>query len=682
MQVQALVALPLLASAAAATIAIPPTIKLTQAEQVSVPSIAAPPQPAPAAPVVQTIQPVVPDASSAAATGLSYWYVLKQNARAPFATYSTFLLRYRGWPGETGFRKNAEGAIDAFSPAQDVVNYFQQLPPLTATGRARYAFALYSVGQTEAARDQARQAWRSGLLAPTDENRLLSLFSGALSSADYDSHMDLLLDDRDVANAYRLLGSTTPVRRPIYEARISLQGNDPNAAARIDSLGDLADSDAGLLMDRARWLRDNNQSQAARQLLAKSYTLSGTPGNAEKWLITLLSEARAAAADNQWTLAYQIASQADKAFPAATDISLRSTVERDNYTSLVWLAGTAAYRVLRRPADATSLFVRYARGGRSTQVIAKGYYWAGRAAQAAGQPAQASAYFEQAAAHPELFYGQLSLERLARPVPAPAIAAGLPAPTDLERQTFAARDLVAATRLLGQWGRWEDQSAFVRALAEQTKVPSERVLVAELSSQISRPDLAVWLARNARNAGSPFYARECYPQMRIPESSARYWSLAHGIMRQESSFDRAAVSPVGARGMMQLMPGTARQTADKLSTSYDLGRLTSDPSYNIMLGSAYFGRLMDYWGGYAPLAVASYNAGIGNVRKWIANNGDPRTPGVDIVAWIEDIPFQETRGYVQRVLENTVVYDTLNPARTSFSTTRLSFYLGKSNQPG
>ena len=112
------------------------------------------------------------------------------------------------------------------------------------------------------------------------------------------------------------------------------------------------------------------------------------------------------------------------------------------------------------------------------------------------------------------------------------------------------------------------------------------------------------------------------------------------------------------------------------------GAGTSDPSYNIMLGSTYFGRLMDYWGGYAPLAVASYNAGTGNVRKWIANNGDPRTPGVDIVAWIEDIPFQETRGYVQRVLENTVVYDTLNPARTSFSTTRLSFYLGKSNQPG
>jgi soluble lytic murein transglycosylase len=679
MQVQALLALPLLASAATATIAIPPTIKVAQNDAASAPSVVVAAQFQPAA----TVQPSASYGSSTAATGISYWYALRQNDRQSFATYATYLLRYRGWPGETAFRRNAERAIEPSTPARDVVNFFNQLPPLTSTGRARYAFALYSVGYADAARDQAREAWRTGLFAPTDENRLLSLFASALTSADYDAHLDLLLDARDASNAYRLLGSATPARRPIYEARIALQGSDPYAAQRIDSLGALADSDAGLVMDRANALRDSGQVQAARQLLARSLPLTTPPANAEKWLEGMLTYARAAAADRQWTLAYQIASQADKAFPAGADVSLRSTGERDDYTSLVWLAGTAAYRALNRPADAMNMFVRYARGGRSTQVISKGYYWAGRAAHAAGQPAQASAYFAQAAAHPELFYGQLSLERLARPVPAPMVAAGAPPPTDLERQAFAARDLVQATRLLGQWGRWDDQSTFVRAVAEQAKTPSDRVLAAELSRQIARPDLAVWLARNARNAGSPFYARETYPEMRIPESQSRYWSLAHGIIRQESSFDRAAVSHAGARGMMQLMPATARQTAGKISVGYDFGRLTSDPNYNIMLGSAYFARLMDYWGGYAPLAVASYNAGSGNVRKWINNNGDPRQRGVDIVAWIEDIPFTETRGYVQRVLENTVVYDSLNPARGNLpATTRLSFYLGKSNQPG
>jgi soluble lytic murein transglycosylase len=135
--------------------------------------------------------------------------------------------------------------------------------------------------------------------------------------------------------------------------------------------------------------------------------------------------------------------------------------------------------------------------------------------------------------------------------------------------------------------------------------------------------------------------------------------------------------------MMQLMTPTARETAGKLGTSYDFSRLTGDPTYNVMLGSAYFQGLMNYWGGYAPLAVASYNAGAGNVRKWVRENGDPRMPHVDVIRWIEEIPFSETKGYVQRVLENAVVYDALNPARARTpERTRLSSYLGKANQPG
>lgn len=177
--------------------------------------------------------------------------------------------------------------------------------------------------------------------------------------------------------------------------------------------------------------------------------------------------------------------------------------------------------------------------------------------------------------------------------------------------------------------------------------------------------------------------RAAYPEVHIPPAQSNLWSLSHGIIRQESSFDRAAVSHAGARGMMQLMTPTARETAGKLGASYDFSRLTRDPSYNVMLGSAYFESLMNYWGGYAPLAVASYNAGAGNVRKWVRENGDPRLPHVDVVTWIEDIPFAETRGYVQRVLENAVVYDAMNPSRARTpERTRLSSYLGKVRQPG
>jgi soluble lytic murein transglycosylase len=206
----------------------------------------------------------------------------------------------------------------------------------------------------------------------------------------------------------------------------------------------------------------------------------------------------------------------------------------------------------------------------------------------------------------------------------------------------------------------------------------DRLLAAEIGRAAGRPDLGVWVAREARNKGATFYQPLAFPEVPLPGVGQRNWALAHGITRQESSFDRAAMSQVGARGLMQLMPATAREQAGKLGLPYDLGRLTSDPAYNVMLGSDYFQRLLDQWGGNAPLAIASYNAGAGNVRKWVRANGDPRG-GADIVRWIEDIPFSETRNYVQRVLENAVVYDAARAQRNGqASGSTLSSYLGKS----
>jgi soluble lytic murein transglycosylase len=220
----------------------------------------------------------------------------------------------------------------------------------------------------------------------------------------------------------------------------------------------------------------------------------------------------------------------------------------------------------------------------------------------------------------------------------------------------------------------------VRAIAQGADDDTERTLAADFGQSIGRPDLGVWVAREARNRGESFYARTSFPQVPLASGFARYWALAHAITRQESSFDRTAISSAGARGMMQLMPGTARQVAGQLGLPYDFGRLTSDPSYNLMLGTSYFTTLLDQWGGNATLAIASYNAGVGNVRRWVSQNGDPRLPGADVVRWIENIPFSETRNYVQRVLENAVVYDTFGQGNLTRQN-RLSFYLGKTG-PG
>jgi soluble lytic murein transglycosylase len=293
---------------------------------------------------------------------------------------------------------------------------------------------------------------------------------------------------------------------------------------------------------------------------------------------------------------------------------------------------------------------------------------------------RADAYHASAAAFPDQFYGQLAAERIGASAQAPRLISHAP-PSTAERGDFERRDLVRAARLLGQRGQWKDQSLFVRAIAASVESEAEMALAAELSRSLGRPDLGVMVARNRRNAGGADIISAGFPALDIPIATPRLWTMIHAIARQESQFDREIVSHAGAMGLMQLMPGTARETAGKLGMAYDPARL-NDPNYNAMLGSAFFTRLLENYGGNHVLAVAAYNAGPGNVRKWLAANGDPRDPAVDVIDWIEAIPFTETRGYVQRVLENAVIYDSLNPAGATLpGPNRLSAYLGKGN-PG
>ena len=183
---------------------------------------------------------------------------------------------------------------------------------------------------------------------------------------------------------------------------------------------------------------------------------------------------------------------------------------------------------------------------------------------------------------------------------------------------------------------------------------------------------------NARYFGYADLVGIGYPTVNIPASQSHNWTLAHAIMRQESQFDKAAVSHAGARGLMQLMPGTARETSGKISMAYRPDALTVDTDYNIQLGSTYIQRMLDYYGGSYPLAIAAYNGGPGNVNKWLKANGDPRTGQIGIMEWIEKIPLSETRDYVYRVLENAVMYDHLHPEKARVrSATPLSTYLGK-----
>lgn len=624
-------------------------------------------------------QPPQNAADGAIIAAIAQWKAVQQTDALPFDSYAGFLMAHPGWPGEAANRRAAERQAGTAAPAS-VVAYFARFPAQTGAGLVAQARALQALGRTAEAQAAARAAWRRGSLAANDEAAVLAGFASALTPDDQDARMDALLWQNATGVAARQIAFTSAARRPAFAARLAFRTDAANAADLAMATQDQFAGDPGYIADRAMWLRGSGASPTARSWLARPRSLATRPGDVEKWYEVLLTNARAANADGQYQLAYDIARQVDDAYPAGTDVSTKPYGERDDYTSLAWLAGQVALKQLGRPADAMVMFDRYGRGSQSPQTRAKGFYWAGRAAEAAGKAAEAAGYYGQAAGYRDQFYGQLALERTGRPLVAPP-PIGNPAIDPAVRQAFANREIVRAARFLGMIGQWQDQTAFVRQIAANATSQSDHLLAADLSRQIGRPDLGVMVGRSAMQNGLSDYSAAGFPTVSVPAGYEDNWTLIHAIARQESQFDKTAVSHAGARGLMQLMPATAREQSGKIGIAYDAAALTSDPNMSIMLGSSYFQRVFANYGSY-PLAIAAYNAGGGNVNKWLRANGDPRTAGVDMVDWIEAIPYQETRNYVQRVLENAVVYDLINPARAkSRGPANLSWYLGK-GRPG
>ncbi len=590
-----------------------------------------------------------------------------------FDTYASFLLSYPGYPDEEKLRTYAEKALDRDSPdVRRLVAYFDRFPPLTNPARARYALALAAVQRPEA-RSVALVAWRSGPMSDPSEAALFSLLGASLTPADHDARMNALLWAGSAEAAARQMTYVTPAARAGFNARLALiQGSAP-AQLGLAVPGD-ALRDPGYIYASIRQARRSGNNPAAVQLLATRPPAQTPPLDPEKWITELLATARGADASS----AVRIAASIDDTFPPGTDVSRLKYKIRDDYTSLMWLGGTKAMS-LNSPGSAAPLFYRYGAAAQTPQTRAKGFYWAGRAASSAGDAGAANRYFDMAANHPTAFYGMLALERVGRPIPA-LTDAPKASPSPAERAAFAAKPITLAVREVARSSDWKTAVRFFREISDQAESESDHVLVADLASSLGRRDLGVILGQAAHSDGMVNFQKVAFPL--IPPPPGADWTMVHAISRQESQFAMNAVSHAGARGLMQLMPGTAREQAGKIGLSYDTTALMTDASYNLRLGDAYFARMMDFFGGSYPMAVAAYNAGPGNVLKFIRSNGDPRQGSVDWVDWIEKIPLSETRNYVQRVLENAVVYEAMNPSRARYTgNAPLSHFIGK-RQPG
>lgn len=609
------------------------------------------------------------------AQAISRWQQLTASSRFTFDDYASFILTNPGFPDEAKLRGYAEGhvATDAVDSGR-LVAFFDRYPPVTNAARAQYALALSAAGRPEAAA-VAREAWRGGSMSAAAEATIQSVYGAGFTPEDHDARMDALLWDRDTAAAGRQLLRTSLAKQALFGARLTAaSGSDPQAIVLPEGR-DAALKDPGYVFNVVRQLRKAGRTGEAANLLATRPAFASRPHDQAAWIEELLVNARNTTSRG----AQRIAASVDDAFEPGEDVSAKGFGLRDDYTSLMWLGGTKALWDLGEPASAAPLFYRYGAAARTPYTKSKGFYWAGLAAARAGDGDGAKRYYEMAAKYPDRFYGMLALERLGKPMPVLSTTPGSQ-PTAEARAAFLARPLTRAVREVARDAPWSIGIKFYREISAQAESEADAILVAELARDIGRRDLAVILGEEAASKGYYDFTAIAFPTLPTPASTN--WTMVHAITRQESQFAQNAVSHAGARGLMQLMPGTAKEQAGKLGVSYLSASLIDNPEYNIRLGDGYFARMLNYYGGSYPLAVGAYNAGPGRINEWLKANGDPRRGDLSWEEWIERIPQKfETRNYIMRVLENAVVYEAMNPAKAGYGGPRsLSQFLG-ANSP-
>ena len=593
-----------------------------------------------------------------------------RNTELGFAAYAGFALKYPEFPKMRLLQIRAESALDDDTPSSEaLVAYFDKHPPISNAAAARYALALSALERPEAV-EIARAAWRGGEMSDPSEAYLAGSFGSQFTQDDHDARMDALLWQDEAEAAARQTVYVTPAKRNMFMARLALvEGKNPDAMGL--TLPADAMSDPGYVYNLTRYYRKSGNMPAAISLLANRPAFSELPLDAENFVAEMLIVAKAASSSQT----VQIAAKTDDLFPAGTDISLGSFRLRDKFTDLMWMGGTNALWRQNQGRTAARMFEGYGNAAKTPLTKAKGFYWAGRAMRSAAGLEAAKPYFVKAAQFPDQYYGQLALEAMGQTIPA---FMTLPdaVPSSDEKAAFESDPLVRALRHMARNRMdWRTERAFFSAISEKAKTPNEMAMVGNLAKELGLEEMAVVAGATAPEHGLVGFERLAHPTVTVPAGTN--WTMAHAIMRQESEFDQTRVSHAGARGMMQLMPGTAREQAGKLGMNYMSANLTRDTQYNIRLGDAYFKRMLDYYDGSYPLALGAYNAGPGRVNQWLRMNGDPRKGEIDYQTWIEKIPANfETRYYIMRVLGNAVAYDNMHPNRAPGGKPRsISYFL-------
>ncbi|WMT71639.1 lytic transglycosylase domain-containing protein [Bradyrhizobium sp. Ash2021] len=579
--------------------------------------------------------------SDPVARKLAEWLILRSDDNgASFERYRAFLSANPSWPSQTFLRRRIEASLwDDHRDDATVWSWFENESPVSAKGRFALARVMIARGDRANAERLVREAWRNDPMSEDTESTALDLFGALLTAGDHKARMDTLLySNEQEAAALRAAKRLGAGHVALAKARIASNRKASNSRALLEAVPRELHGDTGYIFAKIQLLRREEKFAEAAQLMMSAPKDAARLYNVDEWWIERRLLARKMIDAGEHRTAYLIAR--DAALPA-----------RDIYkTEQEFTSGWIALRFLNDPATAAQHFARIGVGSVNPTALARGGYWQGRAAEAAGRAQEARAAYTRAAEQSTSYYGQLARAKL-----------GLPQIelNSAPRGRAAERlEIVRAVQLLYELDEREISIPIFADMGENGD-PDALVGLGELTSRYHDARGMLLVGKAALNRGLPFdfYA---YPVNGIPPfkqfGPEIEQSIVYAIARQESAFNPAVVSPAQAYGLMQVTPDAGRYVCKRAGVSFDLSRMKTDPVYNAALGAAELGGLLEDYRGSYIMTFAAYNAGRGSVKKWVDRYGDPRDPKVDAVDWVELIPFSETRNYVQRIMENLQVY--------------------------
>ena len=580
-------------------------------------------------------------------TLLTWLWLLKHGKNATLDDYRLFLESKDHWPLLNKIQEGGENLLNNKTDAGQVLAFFKGRNPLTSLGMIHYVRALFAVGRERDAVISLRTFWRENNFNASNERFFYKKFKKHLLGEDHQKRLDRLAIEGNYYGLKRMLKRVSKRGERLIQATAALARFQPMTDFYVRRLKGQEQNNIGIIYQRIKWRLKKGKRKEAQELFLKAESDGHINAFAPQWFKYRYYFARSLFQKKAYAQAYSILKK--------HGLNPKMPAQLTDYAAAEWFLGWLSLRHLNRPSQAAVHFRNMLRYVRTPVSKAKASYWLGRSMKALGKMEESRRWHKKAAGFPHVFYGQESLKILGEK---PSFTLKTtPKACNLSAKERALR--VAIKLLYDTNPKDIHLKSFIIHMARQCRSGQQENFIGWMRAN----GLDRWLVLCSKIAGrkGPIFLRDSFPVQAFEKRILSHPHLSevflHGLIRQESGFDVGIKSSAGACGMMQIMPRVAKKLCKKLKIPYKPQSLTSDPHYNIRIGSFFLNSLMEQFQDNKILSLAAYNAGETAVRRWLKEYGDPRAPSVDTLDWIESIPFSETRTYVMRIFESLPLYE-------------------------